>query len=85
MSLASRSPSEVGPVKIEFTRGATAAVGRRILLCIQHQEEQFVKVRIRQVRGATCLLLTSLFVSIGCNNDPQYGVITRPKDTPVPN
>jgi len=42
-----------------------------------------VKVRIRQVRWATCLLLTSLIVSIGCNNDPQYGVVTKPKDSPV--
>jgi hypothetical protein len=43
-----------------------------------------VKVRIHTVRWAACLLLTSLFVSPGCG-DPQYGVITKPKDSgPAP-
>ena len=42
-----------------------------------------MKLRIRPVHSATCLLLIGMFVNPGCGGDPQYGVITRPKDTPV--
>ena len=38
-----------------------------------------MKLRIRTLRWVPCLLLTGLFVSPGCS-DPQYGVVTKPKD-----
>jgi hypothetical protein len=66
--------------QLNFPRAASVVIGRRVLIYVLHQEEHFVKVRIRPLRWASCLLLTNLFLSLGCSGDPQYGVVTKPKD-----